>query len=245
MWAIFTTIISWVWNGIQAVGDAALIALEYAYTFLKKFASAIWDAARFTWEDVVKPIGAWLDAAYQRLKAVYDAVIKPALDWLGRVTSAIRNVYNTVLRPILSTIDNLRRVLAILASLHVAFAQQLDDALTALEKKITGPLQLVISVVNGIANQIEKYVLTVDNLFVQATHLASIRRDLQPIVNLHWDNFLRDMPSEMKDGPTGPVDFQPPNDQLVWLDAAMAGDVENSGVDIEQTLAVLDVLEAA
>lgn len=240
MWAAIISLVGLVWDGIQAIADYAIIALTYAYNALKAFAGAIWDVGRFTWDNVLKPVGEWLHAGYERLKAIYDRVLAPVIKWADRITKAIRDVYNAYFRPILSAIDGVRRVLELLSLLHIQWAQQLDDALAALERKLTAPILEIISVVNRWVNRIESFVLTVDNLFVRVTHLGSIRRDLNSITNLHLNRLFSTITPTQKQGSIGMQDYTPPDDRLTVFDTITAGDDSASPVDVEAALRLFE-----
>lgn len=236
MWAAIIAVVSVIWDAVQAAADYVIISLAYAYQALKSFAGFIWDAARFTYQDILKPIGQWLHDGYERLKAIYDRVIAPVVKWANRLTCAIRKVYRVYFQPVLSAIDGIRRLLELLALLHVPFAQQLDDVLKALEAKITGPIQLVIGVINGLVNRIESYVLTVDNLFRRATLIGSIGRNLNSIVNMHWNRAFSTFTEKQGEGPVGMDDYTPVDERLQLFDSITAGDDANTGIDVEAAL---------
>jgi hypothetical protein len=240
MWALIGSVIGWIWDGLQAAETAVIYALQVAYIWLKAGVSAIWDAAKFVWSDVVKPIGSWLEDAWQQVKGIYDRFIAPAVAWLQRLSAALKLVYNTFIAPILTTIDAFRKVLNLLELLHVQWAQQLDAALQNLEHKITGPLLLVIQTINAIDSRIESYVLTVDNLFNSFTLLGSISRDLNPILNFQWSRLMGTLTDKQKAGPSGASGLEIYDQHVTTLDQALAGDEESTGADIAALVKVLD-----
>ncbi len=229
-----------IWNGIQAGFDAIVAALEWSVGALKGGLLAAWRAVRFAWDDVLKPVGRWLDDAYQRLRQAYTDVIKPGLDWLQRVTDALRRVYATFLQPILSTIEQVRRILKLLELLHVQFAAQLDAALGKLEQKLSLPLQLVISEFNKLTSRVEGYVLTADNLFVRVTQLQSIGRDIQAIRNISWNYVIKGIPPEKKKKPDALPALTPAAAHVDTFDQSLTDDTIGDGIDMAGAVALFD-----
>lgn len=191
MFALIGAVVGWVVSAFQAVTDVIVYGLVAAAHFLFAFGIIIWDGVKFTYANILKPIGLFVDKIYQRAIALYNKYVEPVVKWLDRVTATLRRIYMTVLAPILSTIDGVQRVLKLLELLHVAWAQQLDDELAALERKLSLPLQLAIRFINSITNRIEAYVLTAENLFQRVTHLNTLRRDLGAVQNIQWNSLLR------------------------------------------------------
>lgn len=225
-------LVGWIWDGIQAAADYVVIALQYAYYALKAGLGAVWDAAKFAYNDILKPIGQFLKDAYDRLKSLYNSILKPILDWTKRITDALRKVYNTFVRPILSVIDGARKILTLLELLHVSWAKALDDALANLEHKITTPLQLAIQVINAIDSRIESYVLTADNLFRSVTLLGSIGRDLNPILNMQWNRMMDTLRPYKTDPPGGAAGLASIDEHLDLLGDALANDEVGAGIDV-------------
>jgi hypothetical protein len=208
MFAFLASLVGWIWNAFQAVTDAIVYGLVVAWHLLQAFAGIIWDGAKFTYQNILKPIGVFVDKIYTRAIALYTKYVEPVVKWLDRVTATLRKIYLTVLAPILSTIDGVQRVLKLLELLHVAWAKQLDDELAALEQKLSLPLQLAIRFLNSITNRIESYVLTAENLFQRVTHLNTLRRDLGAVANIQWNSLLRNVAkkgSYQVVGPPAPV----------------------------------------
>lgn len=245
MWGAILGVLGFVWQGVQAGIDAIVVALQWAAGALKTGLLGAWQAVRFTWSDIIKPVGQWLAAAYDRLKALYTTVIKPALDWLKRVTDAIKRVYNTLLKPILSTIDNVRKVLQLLELLHVGFAAKLDAELADLERKLSLPLQLVIQEFNKLTNRVESYVLTIENLFTRVTHLGSIGRDLKAIQNMHWGAWSASLGAALTGTPPAPATLAPTSDHAAVFDAVIAGDDAGAGFSVGAALDLFDTVTAA
>jgi phage-related protein len=241
MWAGFLAVIGVVWDAIQTVADYAILALTYAWQFLKAFAGDIWTAAKYVYTDILKPVGEFLHRAYDRLKAIYDKVVAPIERWARRITNAVRGVYNAYFRPILSAIDGVRRVLELLTLLHVQWASQLDKALADLEQKISAPVQEVIGVINHWVNRIESFVLTADNLFRRATLIGSIQRDLNSITNLSWNRSLRSVQHKYTVDDVKEEALMGADEFVQFFDAVADEDEEGTGVDFS---AARDVFES-
>lgn len=245
MLAFFQQLFGWVQDGLQAAWDAIVVALQVAYALLKAGVGAIWDAAKWTYSNILKPIGQFVHDAYDRLKALYTSILKPILDWSKRITDALRRVYNTFIKPILSVIDSARKILQLLELLHVAWAKALDDALANLEHKITAPLLVAIQVINAIDSRIESYILTADNLFRRATLLGSIGRNLNSIANMQWNRALSTLDARGVEGPTGKDDLAPVDDHVQTLDDLLAGNYDAINVDVDSIVQALDDALAA
>lgn len=244
MFGWITSIVSWIWDGFQAISDAVVTGLVIAYHFLSSFASAIWDAAKWSYQNILKPVGEFLDKAYQRFKDLYEQYVVPIQAKLDRIVAGLRKIYNTYVQPLLSTIDGLRKVLELLKLLHVQFAAQLDAELGALEQKIAGPLLLAIQVINRIDSTISQYILTIDNLFQRVTMLNTIRRDLAPLGNIQWNSMLRNTVARGQAGVTPPATLTTMNDQLDLLDNVVAETDDNQTIDLSAADALLDELMA-
>ena len=240
MFAWIVTIGEWIWNGIQVGIDAIVVALQFAARVLKTGLLGAWSAVRFTWSDIIRPLGQILDDAYHGLEGLYKNVIRQALDWLTRVTRAVRSVYNTILRPIVNTFERLRQITQLLELLHVPFAAKLDRELADLERRIITPLRLVIQEFNHLVNRVESYVLTVENLFQRVTHLGSIARDLNAIQNFHWRAWAQSLSPTWTATPNPPAQLKSTTDHVALFDAVVAGDDEGSGLNVTGSLALFD-----
>jgi hypothetical protein len=217
MWGWIVIFAGWVWDALQAAADYAIIALTYAYKFLKAGLGDVWGAAKWSYNSILKPIGNFLHAAYDRVKAVYDRFVQPAINWLHKVSNLLRKLYVTFVQPILSAIDGVQRLLQLLELFHIQWAKDLDDALERLEEKISRPLQLAIQFINSIVSRIEKYILTADNLFQRLTHMRTIQRDLNSITNMHLGGLIKTLdPHLVKDG-VGPIGLSSVDDDREYF----------------------------
>ncbi|MBZ5560170.1 MAG: hypothetical protein LAO77_23175 [Acidobacteriia bacterium] len=222
MFAFITTLVSWIWNGIQATADFMVTVLTVAYHVLRVAGTAVWDAAKWTWGTIIRPVGVFLEAAYTRLKTLYASIVAPVLDWTQRIVTTLKKLYATYVQPLMDAVDGVRRMLELLQLLHVQLAKQIDDALATLERKISAPLLLAIQTINVIDNRLESYVLTVDNLFQRATHLNSIRRDLNPILNFQWNRTMGNVKGALAHVHASTPELTPIQDHGAFFSAAIA-----------------------
>lgn len=245
MFGFLLSLVGWIWNGIQATYDAIVTALAAIVPILEAGVAALWSALQFVWNSVIKPIGAWLDRTWQRVVAAYQTYVQPYFDWLQRVVKFLRLLYTTFIQPILTIIDAFRSLLKLLELLHIQWAKELDDALAALENKLTKPLLLAIAAINGIVSRVESYVLTVENLFQRATMIGTVIRDNSRILNLQWSRLMGTLTDKQRAGPTGSADLATVDDHAAFLDAVVAGDAETTGIDFSGAEQFLDSLTAA
>jgi hypothetical protein len=240
MFAFIGLLAGWIWQGLQAVADYALIALTAAYQFIRAGLGAVWDAARWSYTTILKPIGEFLHRQYLWARELYKAFVQPVIDWLHRLSDLLRRLYTTFVQPILSAIDGVQRILGLLELFHIQWAQDLDDALQRLEDKISKPLQLAIQFLNRIASRIESYVLTADNLFQRVTHLRTIQRDLNPVLNMQWGRLLGTLTDKQRAGPVGPSDFVSADEHIQLMEDVFYGNDDATGIDVESALALME-----
>jgi phage-related minor tail protein len=205
-WNSFLGVVKTAWNAITTATGALWNALKAYFTFVinlwkavgtaifnvwRTIIKAAWDAvqaaARFLWNNILKPIfdaisRAW-DALGRAIRWVYDRVIKPA--W-NAVRDGVSWLWNTILKPIFSAIssawDTMGRAFKtvynnIIAPLFRAFVEagtwiknRFSDAIDGiadlwggLKDLLKKPIQAVIDVVWN--NGIRKLWNTVNNLW--------------------------------------------------------------------------------
>jgi hypothetical protein len=245
MWAIIGQVVGWVWEGLKAVGTGISIALGPVVRLISRGLGSVWNAARFSWAHILKPAGQWLDRMYQRAKALYENIYPKVHEWLGRITKALRLVYDAYFRPILDTIDHVRRVLHLLALLHVDFAAKLDRELALLEQKIALPILKAIEVINAIDSRIDAYVLTVDNLFKRVTLLGSVARDVGAIANIQFRSMLRNVPKRVDTGKPQHAVLKTPAEHEERLSKILDDEAGSEDVDVAAGVALFDEIMAA
>jgi hypothetical protein len=136
----------------------------------------VWDALTGLWERVVVPVIREIDSWYERFRGWLARVVAPLVEWAQRVRDELTLIYRRFVRPILDVIDTTRRVLDILAKLHVPFAAQLDQYLTEAEQwfasewlRLTGYVNRILDTLDGL--------LTFDGLLQRFVFIRTLERD--------------------------------------------------------------------
>jgi hypothetical protein len=223
MWAWIGLIVGWIWTGIQATYDVLVTALLWAFRAAKAFGLLAWDAGKFVWSNIVKPVFEILKAYAKILKDFYTNYVKPLQDWLKRISKMLRTIYDTYFKPVLDVIDAARKTLQLLELLHVEWAKALDQYLLKLEQKIAAPILEAIQFVNALDSRIDNYVLTIEHLFQRVTLLKTIERDVKPLLNIQWATMLRGLSQAVSGPRTGAPDAKSADEWHAqfeeWLDA--------------------------
>jgi hypothetical protein len=152
-------------NGLKALGSGLLVAAKRTWEFTRKL-----------YDEVLKPAWQKFWKWFDKFRAWLDRTFRPVLRWLKFVRDNFLKFYKTVIRPWLDIIDVTRKLLRVLATLHVPFARQLDARLGRLEELIDKPFRLVLSKINeviGIVNRI----VTLDGLLQRVALIRSLARD--------------------------------------------------------------------
>jgi hypothetical protein len=174
--------------GIEASIEVAVIWLASAVGWLSSrlielFVSTgavfakVWDALTGLWERVVVPVIREIDSWYERFRGWLARVVAPLVEWAQRVRDELTLIYRRFVRPILDVIDTTRRVLDILAKLHVPFAAQLDQYLTEAEQWFIGEWLRLTGYVNRILDTLDG-LLTFDGLLQRFVFIRTLERDI-------------------------------------------------------------------
>lgn len=149
--------------GIQSALTAIGNALKAAYAILARLGGFILQALESLTRQVVAGVLRVLTDIRDLFKALYDDVIAPIANALSGLRGRLISLYTRFIRPMLIWIQDVRKVLGILALFHVPLAQKLDAKLADLERRVTQPLLYLLSFTNGIANFV--------NLIITGTYL--------------------------------------------------------------------------
>jgi hypothetical protein len=155
-------------NGLKALGSGLLVAAKRTWEFTRKL-----------YDEVLKPAWQKFWKWFDKFRAWLDRTFRPVLRWLKFVRDNFLKFYKTVIRPWLDIIDVTRKLLRVLATLHVPFARQLDARLGRLEELIDKPFRLVLSKINeviGIVNRI----VTLDGLLQRVALIRSLSAKTKP-----------------------------------------------------------------
>lgn len=229
-----------IWDGIQAVADAVVVALTFAFKALKLFGTAVWDAGKFVYKDVLKPIGMFVDRVYKHVRDFIQKVYAPIHGWLTRISKALRLVYTHYVRPILNLIDGTRKILELLALLHVQWAAKLDAELAALERKLSAPILQAIQVINAIDSRIEGYILTADHLFQRVTFLRTLKRDVNAVANIQWNASIKAMSAGHETWLTGAAGLEAVDTHVQSFGQVLEGNELGSGVNVSDIAKTFD-----
>lgn len=147
---VLAALIAALQSALTAVGNA----LKAAYAVLSRLAGFMLNMLQTLLRAVVAGIMGALNDIRDVLKGVYNDVLKPIAGVLGSLRQRLLDAYQRFIRPMLIWIQDVRRILSILALFHVPFAQKLDAKLADLERRITQPFLYLLSYTNAIANWI-------------------------------------------------------------------------------------------
>jgi predicted house-cleaning noncanonical NTP pyrophosphatase (MazG superfamily) len=194
-WGIFLAIGELIWQGIHTVGDATVAALVFTVRQLWQFATTIYDGARhvadairiglykawdFTkglYEDILKPAWQKFWSLVDRVRGALEHALAPVIKFLRQIRDDIIGFYTKWVRPIIDTIETTRKILRVLAALHLDFARKLDVKLGELEELIDRPFRILLEKVNEILNLVNR-VVTANGLFQRLALVRSIERDM-------------------------------------------------------------------
>jgi hypothetical protein len=195
MFAFIGTLFSFLWGGISAAIEAAVVVLQWAVTALWAFATATynalitlgshvlsgfqkaWDFLRSTYEDVLQPAWQKFWQLFDRVRSWLKDVFGPVFRFLYAVRDEILKFYRTWIKPVLDVIDAARQVLKVLEALHLKFAFAIDHWLGELEHWINAPFQLVLSKLNEVIGWVNR-IATVNGLLQRVAFIRTLERDV-------------------------------------------------------------------
>jgi hypothetical protein len=146
-------------DAITALGNA----IKAAFAMLARLGGFILNALKSMLNGLLHSILQVLQDIRNILQHIAKDVILPIAKAVQAMRDKILALYKRFIRPLLIWIQDVRRVLNILAIFHVPFAQKLDAKLADLERRITAPLLLLLRYTNQVANWM--------NLIVTANYL--------------------------------------------------------------------------
>lgn len=193
IWAGITVVAGWladkavtvaviVWEVLRTVGR---LLWDFAILVGRVFIRVYEIFARF-WSQVLKPAINALWDQVGRFARWLNTAMKPVISFLQRVRTEIAKFYDRFFKPIFDTIDAIRRVLRVLAALHVEFARELDRKLSELEARLLAPIQLAMRRINQVIDVVDR-IVTFDGLLQRITLLASLTGYQGDWLNLWWN----------------------------------------------------------
>jgi len=180
-------------NAIQQVLTEIGNALKAAWNILSHLAGMILAFLQQLLSDVISGILRVLQEIKNLAQDLYKKVLLPIAQGVINLRDALIDVYQRFIRPMLIVLQDLRKVLSILAAFHVGFAQKLDAKLADLEARITRPFLYVLSFVNGVANWIN-LIITAGYLLQKSVFLNSLAAYVGEALNLQL-NAMNQPPS--------------------------------------------------
>jgi hypothetical protein len=155
-------------DAITALGNA----IKAAFAMLARLGGFILNALKSMLTGLLHSILQVLQDIRNILKRLVTDVILPMAKAIQAMRDKILALYKRFIRPLLIWIQDVRRVLNILAIFHVPFAQKLDAKLADLERRITAPLLLLLRYTNQVANWMN-LIVTANYLIQKPTFLWS------------------------------------------------------------------------
>lgn len=219
MWAAIVGVLSWIWGGIESATVAlvhyllwfvnflfgAIIATGNALVKLGRVVEGglkdVWDFSKWTYDNVLKPIGLKIYNLVVRVKHALDKLLRPVFTFLKAVRDEILKIYTRFVRPVLDIIDATRAILQILEKLHIAWAAALDNWLTTIEGKINDSFLFVLQQINGLINWVNK-IATFDGLLQRFALVASLERDAAYWIGTFWRHTVGTLPATNTPGTT-------------------------------------------
>lgn len=166
-------------NGLKALGAGVLSGLKRSWEFTRKL-----------YDDVLKPAWSKFWRIFDKFRTWLDSTFKPVLDWLRELRDNVLSFYRNYVRPWLDLIDVTRRLLRVLAALHIPFARELDRRLAKLESLIEKPFRLVLTKLNEVINAVNR-IATLDGLLQRVALIRSLARDFKYAGNIWWHTIHR------------------------------------------------------
>lgn len=159
--AIVLVAISAIQDAITALGNA----IKAVFAMLSRLAGFILNALKSLVRDVVKG----LIQVFEDIRSLLKKLATDVLPAIAKAVKAARDrllkIYKDFFRPLLIWMQNVRKVLGILAAFHVPLAAKLDAKLADLERRFTAPLLLLLRYTNQVANWIN--LITTANYLLQ------------------------------------------------------------------------------
>lgn len=204
------------WNVTVIVGKAlAWFAINLGGVFGKVYSLL----SRF-WSGVLRPFIAWTWGRIDKLASWLQRTFAPALKFLETLRLYVLKIYDTYFKPIFDTIEVVRRVLQLLAALHVDFARELDRKLAELEDRLLWPIREAMFRINQVSDWVNR-IVTLDGLLQRITLLRSVARDVGRIGAIWHAAHTRPLTDEERRASPSAPGLKPPeeaaNDFRVYL----------------------------
>jgi hypothetical protein len=196
-------------NVITDLGNA----LKAAYAILARLAGYILNFLKQMYNAIVKAMVWALQEIRLLLTDLYQDLLAPILRGVLNLKKYLMDIYQRFLRPMLLVLQDIRRVLAILAAFHIGWAQKLDAKLADLERRITQPFLYLLGFVNQVANWIN-LIVTAGYLLQKPLFMNSLQAYVGDAINLQL-NAMNQPPSSAAIAAAAAAGSTPPAAQSV------------------------------
>lgn len=187
LWGLLTTTLDVVFAGAIAQIQSAITdignAVKAVWNILSRLSGLILNFLGHLWYNVLHGLVLAVQDIAGIVKTVFDDFLKPLLNWLRQLRQKILDIWKRFVVPVLIVIQDVRKVLAILAAFHVKWAAKLDLKLADLERKITQPLLTLLGYINQLANWMN-LIATAGYLLQKPFLLNSIKAYVGSIIGL-------------------------------------------------------------
>jgi hypothetical protein len=167
---VIVTLVREIQTALTGLGNA----IKAGYTIVARLAGFILQALATVLKELLRGMLKVLEDIREVLKHIYDDVLKPLAAAMAKLRQRLMDIYERFIRPVLIVIQDIRKVLRLLAAFHVPFAAKLDRTLADLEKRITGPFLLLLRYTNAVANWVN-LIITNGYLLQRSVFLNSIK----------------------------------------------------------------------
>lgn len=177
--AIVLVAIAAIQDALTALGNA----IKAVWAILSRMAGFILNALKSILRDVIKGLIQVFEDIRNILKKIVKDILIPLAKGLASARKRLLEIYQKFIRPLLIWMQDIRRILNILALFHVPFAAKLDAKLADLERRITAPFLLLLRYSNQLANWMN-VIVTPKYLFQKPTFLGSLNAYKGESINL-------------------------------------------------------------
>lgn len=166
--------------------------------------SKVWGFLSGFYSHTLRPFVEWAWRQFDRFVAWLDRTLGPVIKFLAAVRREIDKFYTRWFKPLFDAIDATRRVLQVLARLHVPFAQAIDNHLAYLEAKLLWPIQQIYYRINEVMNWVNR-IITLDGYLQQVTLIRSIWKYQREALKVWWESVHRPLTGAARDTYLAPL----------------------------------------
>lgn len=135
-------------DGLQVGFITLSNVLSTTITLLSNIAKGILDVLKKIWQNILKALIDLLNKILGALAVIINNVLKPILQLIDHIRKQILGIYARFFLPVIAMLQKIRKVVALLALLHVPGMKQLDQKLARIQGKVFGVIQALLSRVN-------------------------------------------------------------------------------------------------